>query len=123
GDAPHLLEAAGTDLAEIRSGALSSSIAAGDHAVEDIIREAARYMGIAIGGVVNLINPDVVILGGGLVGAMPDLYISQVTRSANKRAMPAYKDTFKVVPAELKDDAGVLGAALWAEYTIGRPKD
>jgi len=118
GDAPHLLEAAGTDIAEIRSGALKNSIDAGDSVVETIIKESARYIGIAVGSVINLIAPDVVILGGGLVEAMPDLFVSQVTKAANKRVMPAYRDTFKVVPAMLKDDAGVLGAALWAEYTL-----
>lgn len=118
GDAPHLLDQSGTDLAQIRSGALSSSIGAGDHAVEDIIKEAARYIGIAVAGAVNLLSPDVVVLGGGLVEAMSDLFVTQVAKSANKRVMPAYKDTFKVVPAALEDDAGVLGAALWAEHVL-----
>jgi len=118
GDAPHLLEQAGTDIAKIRSGVLKSSIEAGDKAVEGIIKEAARYIGIAVGSVVNLLAPQMVVLGGGLVEAMPDLFVGQVARAANKRVMPAYKDTFKVVPAALKDDAGVLGAALWAEYTL-----
>ncbi|HWL07900.1 MAG TPA: ROK family protein [Planctomicrobium sp.] len=118
GDAPHLLAETGTDLANVRSGALKASIAAGDKAVEDIIKEAARYIGIAVGSVVNLLSPDVVVLGGGLVEAMPDLFIPTVSKAAAKRVMPAYRDTFKVVPAALKDDAGVLGAALWAEYKL-----
>ncbi|SFJ54307.1 ROK family protein [Planctomicrobium piriforme] len=120
GDAPHLLGAAGTDIANIRSGALKDSITAGDKAVEEIIKEAARYIGIAVGSVVNLIAPEIVVLGGGLVEAMPDLFVPQVAKAANKRVMPAYKDTFKVVPAALKDDAGVLGAALWAEYSLSK---
>jgi len=120
GDAPQLLLEAGTDIAEIRSGVLKNSIAAGDSIVDTIIKEAARYIGIAVGSVVNLIAPDIVVLGGGLVEAMPDLFISQVSKAANKRVMPAYKDTFRVVPAALKDDAGVLGAAMWAEHSFGR---
>ncbi len=123
GDAPHLLQAAGTDIANIRSGVLKDSVAAGDKAVESIIKEAARYIGIAVGSVVNLISPDVVILGGGLVEAMPDLFISQVTKAAEKRVMPAYKGSFKVVPATLGDDAGVLGAALWAEHKFADKQD
>jgi len=118
GDAPHLLEASGTDIAKIRSGALKGSIDAGDEVVDTIIKEAARYIGIAVGSVVNLVSPDVVVLGGGLVEAMPDLFVTQVAKAANKRVMPAYRDQFKVVPAALKDDAGVLGAALWAEFTL-----
>lgn len=119
GDAPHLLETAGVDLSKIRSGALSSSIAAGDEAIREIIVEAARYIGIAIATAVNLIGPEIVVLGGGLVEAMPELFVDNVFRSANKRVMPAYRDTFKVLPAALEDDAGVLGAALWAEHQIG----
>lgn len=118
GDAPHLLEKSGVDLSKIRSGALKSSIAEGDEAVQDIILEAARYIGIAVAGAVNLIGPEMVVLGGGLVEAMPDLFVTQVFKSANKRVMPAYTDSFQVVPAALEDDAGVLGAALWAEYRL-----
>lgn len=118
GDAPHLLENCGVDLSKIRSGALSSSIAEGDIAIEEIILEAARYIGIAVATSVNLISPEVVVLGGGLVEAMPELFVPQVLRSANKRVMPAYRDSFKVVAAELEDDAGVLGAALWAEHRL-----
>lgn len=118
GDAPNLLADAGVDLSKIRSGALSSAIAKGDKAIEEIILEASRYIGIAIASAVNLIGPEVVVLGGGLVEAMPDLFVPTVFKSANKRVMPAYQNTFKVVPAALEDDAGVLGAALWAEHRL-----
>ncbi len=118
GDAPHLLEKVGTDLANIRSGALASAVKEGDAGVKDIMREAARYIGIAIGSVVNLMNPDIVILGGGLVEAMPDIFVDRVARSANKRVMPAFRDKFKVRPAQLMDEAGALGAALWAEHVL-----
>ncbi|WP_417851670.1 ROK family protein [Thalassoglobus sp.] len=118
GDAPNLLDNSGVDLSKIRSGALSSSIQKGDQAVEDIISEAARYIGIAVASAVNLIGPEMVVLGGGLVEAMPELFVPQVQRSANKRVMPAYRDSFEVVAAKLEDDAGVLGAALWAEHQL-----
>jgi glucokinase len=122
GDAPHLFEIAEVDLNKIRSGAIAASIKAGDRAVEDVVREAARYIGIAVASVVNLLCPDTVVLGGGLVEAMPELFVSRVAKSANKRVMPAYRDTFQVVPASLKDDAGALGAALWAEHYLDRKR-
>jgi glucokinase len=118
GDAPHLLENAGTDLANIRSGALAQSIADGDKVVAEIVSEAARLIGIAVAGVINLLSPDIVILGGGLVEAMPDLFVGNVDRAALKRVMPAYRETFKVVPAALGDDAGAIGAAAWARHVI-----
>ena len=74
GEAPHLLEMAGTDLSSIKSGVLAKAIQAGDTVVERIVRNAAQQLGGAIAGVVNLLAPDVVVLGGGLVEAMSDLY-------------------------------------------------
>lgn len=124
GQAPHLLETAGSDLKNIRSGALAASVAAGDIAVENIVREAARHIGRAVAGVVNLIGPDVVVLGGGLVEAMPNLFVTEVSTTAKTRALPTLAQSFEVVAAELGDDAGVLGAAAWARnITEGSSKD
>jgi glucokinase len=120
GEAPHLLELAGTDVAAIRSGALASAIKAGDHAVEEIVQRAAKDLGIAIGSVVNLLAPDMVVLGGGLVDAMPSLYVQQVRAWIKKQAMRPFTKSLKVVVAKLGDDAVVMGAAaLAAEQARG----
>jgi len=116
GEAPALMELAGTDLREIRSGVLAKSIAAGDKVVEEILRKAALQIGVAVANVVHLICPDTVVLGGGLVEAMPDLFVKNVTRAARARVMPAYVDAFHVVAAELGDYATVLGAAAWVRH-------
>ena len=118
GDAPHLQKIAGTDLADIRSGALAEAVEHGDTVVEQIIRHTAFHIGQAVAGVIHLISPDVVVLGGGLVEAMPDLYVSEVKRVARDRVMPAYRDSFQVAATKLGDDAGVLGAAAWARKVI-----
>ncbi len=118
GQAPHLLENAGTDLSDIRSGALAASVAAGDVTVEKIIREAARHIGRAVAGVVHLLAPDMVVLGGGLVEAMPDLFVSEVGDAARHRLMPSFVESFEVVAAKLGDDAGVLGTAAWAQHCV-----
>jgi glucokinase len=49
---------------------------------------------------------------------MPDLYVPTVLEAVKDRVLPAYRDTFTIVPAELEDDAGVMGAAAWARKTI-----
>lgn len=121
GQAPHLLKNVGTDLSDIRSGALAASIAAGDEPVETIVREAARHIGRAVAGVVHLLGPDMVILGGGLVEAMTDLFVEEVREAAKQRVLSAYVDSFEVVAAKLGDDAGVMGAAAWAEFTCESP--
>jgi len=117
GDAPHLAETAGTELSSIRSGVLAESIEKGDLAVEEIVRTAARHIGTAVAGLVHLLAPEVVILGGGLVEAMEKLFLEEVEETATQRVLPTYRKTFKVVPAELGDDAAVMGAAAWASHS------
>ncbi len=118
GQAPNLLELAGTDLSNIRSGVLAEAIEKGDKIVEKIVRNAAKHLGVAAGGLINLLCPDVILLGGGLVEALPKLYIEEVRKAAEDYSMPAYHDSFKVVAATLGDDAAAKGAAVWAQATI-----
>jgi glucokinase len=115
GEAPHLLAVAGTDLSEIRSGMLAEAIREGDKIIERIVERAARQIGRAVGDVVNLLLPDVIVLGGGLVEAMPEIFVKGVEEAARQRAAPPFAKTFKVAAAKLGDDAVVRGAAAWAE--------
>lgn len=118
GEAPSLLTTAGTDLQNIRSRALADAIAAGDHAVEAIVREAARTIGWSMAGVVNALAPDTVLLGGGMVNDMAELFRSEVDAALRAQVMPSFADTFKVVVAELGDDASVIGAAALAQQAV-----
>ncbi|MDX1944862.1 MAG: ROK family protein [Pirellulaceae bacterium] len=118
GEAPHLLSLAGTDLSEIRSGMLAEAIKSGDAIVERIVLRAAGLIGKVVGDVVNLLAPDVVVLGGGLVEAMPDIIVKGVEEAARERAAPPFVKVFKVVAAKLGDDAVVRGAAAWAEAIL-----
>ena len=118
GQAPYLMKEVGADVAEIRSGTLAAAVKAGDTVVETIIRQAAEHIGTAIGGFVHLLAPDVIVLGGGLVEAMPKIFQESVEKAARDFVLPCYRDSFKVVTAALGDDAAVLGAAAWAKETI-----
>lgn len=115
GEAPYLLKKVGTDVSAIRSGLLAESIQNGDKAVEQIVKRAADLIGQVVGDIVNLLAPDTVILGGGLVEALPELFIEGVEESAKRRAAPPFTKVFRVVAAKLGDDAVVRGAAAWAE--------
>ncbi|ADB18212.1 ROK family protein [Pirellula staleyi DSM 6068] len=119
GEAPNLLAAAGTDLSDIRSGVLADAIKAGDVVIERIVQRAAGLIGQAVGDLANLLAPDVVVLGGGLVEAMPDLFSKTVDDAARRRAVAPYVKGMKVVVARLGDDAVVRGAAAWAEASVG----
>ncbi len=114
GEAPALQKIAGTDIAQMRSGALAESIKKGDKAIERIVRHAARHLGTAVGTAVNLLAPDVVVLGGGLVEAMKDLYLEEVRESFAKHAMDSYVRSTSIVAARLDDLATAMGAAALA---------
>jgi glucokinase len=120
GNAPILGQLAGSDLANIRSGVLAEAVKKGDKVIEQIIRDAANHIGTAVGGLVHLLAPDIVVLGGGLVEAMPDLYVEQVSIAAKKWVCPAYAKTYEIVATKLGDDASAIGAAAWAEATFAK---
>lgn len=114
GEAPALRKLAGTDIAKIRSRALAESIRRGDATIERIVRRAARHIGLATANAIHLLAPDVVVLGGGLVEAMPKLFVEEVREIAEQEVMDAFRGTFRVVAGRLGDRATVLGAAALA---------
>jgi glucokinase len=119
GESPILQKLAGTDLANIRSGTLAEAIQKGDKVVEKIVRNAAKQIGTAIGSVVNLMAPDVVVLGGGLVEAMKTIFLEEVREAFAKRAMTSYIKSTEIVAAKLDDNAAALGAAALAAEAAG----
>jgi len=118
GQAPTIMKNCGTEVSKIRSGALAEAIKQGDKAVEKIVLDAAEMLGLAVVTMVHLMAPDVVVLGGGLVESMPEIFLENVEGFARKRVLASYQDVFKVVAAKLGDDATAMGAAAWAQSNI-----
>jgi len=119
GEAPYLLSSAGLDLSNYGSGVLAASVTNGDKVIESLIRDAATWLGMGVATAVNLLLPDIVVLGGGLIEAMPDLILDEARKSAQVHVLSSYKESYKIVPAKLGDDAAVMGAAAYARYLSG----
>jgi glucokinase len=109
--APKLKKAAGTDVKEIKSGDLAESIRKGDKSVETLVRSRIAVVGTALSNLVDFINPDMVVLGGGLVEAMPDLIRREVEKAVKAHAARGAADEVKITVAQLHDHAGTVGAA------------
>ncbi len=118
GEAPYVMQKVGCDVAAIRSRVLADAIEAGDKAVESIVREAARIIGWAMAGMINVLAPDIVLLGGGLVEDMPKLFRGEIEAALRAQVMPSFTDSFEVAVAQLSGDATVLGAAAWAQHVL-----
>ncbi len=86
----------------------------GDVLASDVINQACRYLGAGIASAVNLLNPQVVIIGGG-VSEGGERFIRRIKKEVKRRAFPSATKNLKVVKAKLGNDAGFIGAAMLAE--------
>lgn len=82
----------------------------GDKLALEIFRRVGFYLGIALAGLVNVLNPEVIVIAGGTAGGW-DLFIKELRDEIQKRAFQQPAERVKIVRAGLGDDAGILGVA------------
>ena len=87
---------------------------AGDARAIEALAEIGKLLGVAIGSLVNIFDPDVVIVGGGFGAAAAGLVLEPARLAARAEAIQPADETLRIVPAELGDEAGLIGAALVA---------
>ncbi|MBX3734979.1 MAG: ROK family protein [Verrucomicrobiae bacterium] len=109
-----LSEWLGGDLAELRSGDLRKAIRKGDKLVERVIEDAAEFTGIAVSNLINILNPEVIVLGGGVIDALEDEMMAIVIETALDSAMPGTTRGIEILASELGDNAGITGGAVLA---------
>lgn len=109
-----LTELLGDGLQDLRSGDLRKAIRRGDKFVDSVIEEAAEYTGIAVGNLLNIFNPDMVVLGGGVIEALGDEMMSIIVETARDYAMPGTAKGVDIVASSLGDNAAITGAAVLA---------
>jgi len=109
-----LTEMLGDDLEDLRSGDLRKAIRRGDKFVDRIVEGAAEYIGIATANVINILNPEVVVLGGGVIEALADEMMGVIVETAADYAMPGTMKGVEIVASKLGDSAGITGGAVLA---------
>lgn len=109
-----LTEMLGDELTDMRSGDLRKAIRRGDKLVDRIVEEAAEYTGIAVGNLINILNPELVVLGGGVIDALEDEMMAVIIETAKDYAMPGLAQGVNIVASKLGDDAGITGGAVLA---------
>ena len=87
---------------------------AGDPVAQRIFTIMGEYIGIGLASVVNLLNPEKIIVGGGVADA-GDILLKPMTEALKKRAMKIAGSAVEIVPAQLGNTAGVIGASLLIE--------
>jgi glucokinase len=111
GQAKSIVKAAGGDLTRVGGSVLEIAAAQGDPEAIELREDMARLLGVAAANVVTLLNPQKLILGGGVLQGMPGLKTRMIEwiRDTGGRAHVAQ---LSIVDAALGDDAGVIGAGL-----------
>jgi glucokinase len=89
----------------------------GDAHARIVFQQMGRYLGLMLAGLVNAINPEMIVIGGGAAGAW-DAFIDDVRNEINYRAFSAPAARAQLVPAKLGDNAGILGAARTAFLSL-----
>ncbi|MBI1987023.1 MAG: ROK family protein [Nitrospinae bacterium] len=82
----------------------------GDRFCREILREAGERLGIGLINVIHILNPEVIVLTGGLMGAR-EILLETALKEVEAKAFPWAALRTRIVPGELGDDAGPLGAA------------
>ncbi|MBI4831854.1 MAG: ROK family protein [Candidatus Lindowbacteria bacterium] len=108
-----LLELADNQPDKITPKLLAEAAARGDDLASDVWRETGHCLGVALAVLVNLLNPECFIVGGGVAKAGSILFDSMRSTTA-RLAMNELGKTTPIVQAELKEDAGMIGAATFA---------
>jgi len=106
-----LLEKVNGDLQLITGKAVCEAAEEGDALALRVVKEAGSYIGISVANIINIYNPDVVIIGGPITRTTDDTLLIAIQEEARKRAMSYPFSFVKIVKARLGPDAGALGAA------------
>lgn len=104
----------------LKSGDLAQAVREKDPVAVREVERAAFYLGVGLGGLVNVFGPEVVVIGGGVTQALGQPFLDVIESSARAQIITDPKKVIKFTPAALGDDAGVLGASLFAREMIAR---
>jgi predicted NBD/HSP70 family sugar kinase len=110
GDRSRVLDMAGGDIAAIHVHHIFEAARNGDGVSISVVRDTARYVGMAIANLVVITDPNVVVVGG-LIADAADQLLQPSQTEAIRRLPKTMADSLSVVAATLGDDAGPLGAA------------
>lgn len=107
------------DLTKITPMEISKAADAGDEFAKNVYLKLGQKIGIGLTGVVNLLNLEKIVIGGGVAEAGKILFDS-ITNTINERAMKLSAKTVKVIKAKFGYDAGLVGAATLVLYELGK---
>jgi len=102
----------------LKSRDLAEAVMAKDLLALKEVQRAAHFLGIGLGSLINVFGPEIVIVGGGVAGALGEPYVEMVRAAVRTHSLTDPRGTIRIERAALGDDAGILGAALLARENL-----
>jgi glucokinase len=118
GKSPQLLAKTGAALKEMKSKALSASLKEGEPGTTMVFGNALQYLGMGVAMVVNLMGPDHIVLGGGLVEELPKYYLQVLREEVRRFALPEITRGIKFSIAKLGGQAVAVGAVAYLKKHV-----
>ena len=109
GKVSQIVKLAGENVDNITIDTIFSAAHNGDILAIQLLKNAGKYIGIAIANLINLLNPELIIIGGH-VSTIKNLELLSLEENIKQYALPAIFEKVKVEVSSLGDDAAVLGA-------------
>jgi glucokinase len=115
-------ELAGKNASRLTSGVLAKALRANDPLVGEVMRRAQWYLGLMTGSIVNLIDPEMIVFGGGVAEALGEGFVAPIRVTARQHFIQQMgADRIRIVTAQLGDHAAVLGAAVLVRQHTQQP--
>ena len=103
----------------IKSSDLKKAVHLGDELAISTLQRAAYYLAAGMGNLINIFNPQIVILGGGVLEALEEEVLTLVKSYINRFAWPDMLSQTRIKAAQLRDDAVLYGARALITETLG----
>ena len=117
GEPSSMPQLVGGDLSRLTAALVYQAATQGDRLALEVVRETARLLGAGVANLLNIFNPDVVVLAGGVTQA-GDALFEPMRAEVRRRAFKPAVDACRIVPGALQGNAGVVGAiATFAQQT------
>ena len=116
----YISKALSTENDQLSGKVLKTAYDADDKLVQKVVHRAAKFIGIGIGSLLNVLGLEMVVLGGGVVEAFGDEFVDRIKQSARDVAFDINSRDANITRAELGDDAGVIGSAMLAREALKR---
>jgi glucokinase len=109
------------DRPRLTSSVVARALEDGDELLEEVLADAQRYLGQAVGNLINLLDPEVVVIGGGIAERLGERMVAPIREAAWKQALVSRgRENVRIEATELKETAAPLGAAYLARARLAQ---